>query len=382
MVKKNVVTSLSSFLVSLLFLAGMTTSLSAAAYDPDQERVQSFVTTEEISTETGSAHLEVQSTEIRSESDLRAAGEEIIERVRRESKNSKYYRLNVTAEGTGEPQQAALEHRVEASLAELESSIPAENLRISKELKVEKPRESFLKRHYNLTLTVIRFVANTATISVGLVLGKHVPVEHATMIGVLAGTFSGAIQLNSKRVFKWLSDSVFFVNLAKKAGLIKNADSPQTGERILKEAEMYGRWATLEAGFLLVCQTAMRLLNIPISENLFITTAKSTASQGIYEVGVLKASRELERINPNWADKAAIFRNVAPFGGSALSVLSAIGTMIGIPYSNLGFVFLTGAGLVLNFSPKLMRTKPVEKILNRWRGVDAVPLCRSLFAYL
>ena len=244
---------------------------------------------------------------------------------------------------------------------------------------VESPQTGVFKKHYNLTLAFVRFVANSATVTTGLVLGRGVSLEHALVIGALAGSLSAAVQIKSDAVFKWLSNSVLLVSTAKKLGLLpKSEGDPRIEEKTLKQLEMYGRWAMLETGFLLACRTAMSLLNIPVAENLFLTVAKSTGSQGVFEIGVLKAAALLEKMNPNWTEKAAVFKNVSLFAGSGISVLAAIGSMVGMPFSNLGFVALTGAGLVLNFSSKLVTLKPVEQILRRWKIMQRVR-CEMLF---
>jgi hypothetical protein len=282
------------------------------------------------------------------------------------------------------PVNNQLAAKTEAVVGEVESLADARERLEQKNIEVEKPQQSFLKRHYNLTLAMVRFVANTGVVSVGLITGKGVPLEHALMIGALAGAISGGIQLKSAQVFAWLSNSVVLVNSAKRLGLISNAEGipPSRSERMLREVETYSKWALLETGFLLACHTAMGLLSIPVTENLFETVAKSTLSQGVFEVGILKAAEQLERMNPNWSNRAAVFKNVSIFAGSSISVLAAIGSMIGMPYSNLGFVVLTATGLVLNFSSKIVMSERGQRLLSKWKArmtpASRVKSCRQL----
>ncbi|AGH94538.1 hypothetical protein [Pseudobdellovibrio exovorus] len=342
---------------------------------------QTFMSTTPLNTPEGTVHIEVQSYDIHTAEDLNRARQEILAKTRQQPETNEFFRIEVK---TTDARPQSLETPVKNVATEIENSIRADNKSKPAATTVAPPNAaSFFKRNYNMTLSFVRFVANTAVVSSGLVIGAGVPMEHALLIGSLAGAMSGAIQLKSDVVMKWLANSVLMVNTAKRLRLLPANDGlePARAERAMREVEMYSRWAMLETGFLLVIRTSMSLLNIPVTENLFMTVAKSTASQGIFEVGVLKATQQLERMNPNWSSQASVFKNVALFTGSGVSVLAAIGSMVGMPFANLGFVVLTGTGLVLNFAPKLSKSRTVERILSGWRPTGAVKTCRSLFAY-
>lgn len=349
---------------------------------PVQDQKQMFMTTQPIATEAGPVHLEVTAFNIQNERDLQTARETIVGQLRYRRVTNEIFRLNVSAKGMPVNNQLAV--KTQAVVGEVESLVEASERLEQKNIEVEKPHPSFLKRHYNLTLALVRFVANTGVVSVGLITGKGVPLEHALMIGALAGAISGGIQIKSTQVFAWLSNSVVLVNSAKRLGLISNTNglTPASSERILREVETYSKWALLETGFLLACHTAMGLLSIPITENLFETVAKSTLSQGVFEVGILKAADQLERMNPRWSNRAAVFKNVSIFAGSSISVLAAIGSMVGMPYSNLGFVVLTATGLVLNFSSKIVMSERGQRLLTKWKArmapASRVKSCRQL----
>ena len=349
---------------------------------PVQDQKQMFMTTQPIPTESGPVHLEVTAFNIQNERDLQTARETIVGQLRYRPVTNEIFRLNVSSKGMPVNNQLAI--KTEAVVGEVESLVEATERLEQKNIEVEKPQQTFLKRHYNLTLAMVRFVANTGVVSVGLITGKGVPLEHALMIGALAGAISGGIQIKSAQVFAWLSNSVVLVNSAKRLGLISNTNgiAPARSERILREVETYSKWALLETGFLLACHTAMGLLSIPVTENLFETVAKSTLSQGVFEVGIIKAADQLERMNPSWTNKAAVFKNVSIFAGSSISVLAAIGSMIGMPYSNLGFVVLTGAGLALNFSSKIVMSERGQRLLSKWKArmtpASRVKSCRQL----
>lgn len=325
-------------------------------------QLQYFLTTQQVPSQMGLAHLEVQNFQITNVSELAEAQAAIRLKMSGTARVSEFFTLNVQAR---DYKINSLEVNFQNTVRDIKSSVSADHVSDQSPVVVDPPRGNIFKRNYNLTLGLVRGVINGATVFAGLVIGKGIPMEHAALIGVLAGSISGGIQIKSDFFFKWLADSVFFVNQAKRLKLIPNTDGaePSRAEKILKEVVMYSKWASMEAAFLLVIQTSMAMLNVPVTEGLLSTVAKSTASQGVYEVGLMKAADQLGLINPRWARHAQTFKNVTAFGGSSISVLAAIGTMVGMPFSNLGFVVLTAAGLVFTFGSKIVLKEPVQQFL-------------------
>lgn len=378
---KHIVIGLQILALSFYSSVGHTQSPNPNQNSNELPVQQLFLSTESVPTNKGDAHIEVQSFEINNQQDLAQAKAEILEKLGQDNKSEDLFVLEVQSK---EYKSNSLEQTTRLSLNEIENSLDVKNKIKPQALITESPNKvNFLKKHYNITLGFVRFVANTATVSTGLIIGKGVSPEHALLVGTLAGALSGIIQVKSDALFKWLSNSVLLVKAAQKSGLLSKNETGFTRatEKTLKEVEMYGRWASLEAGFLLICQTAMTILNIPIAENLLLTVAKSTASQGVFEVGVLKATNELEKINPRWTTKAAVFKNVSLFAGSSISVLAAIGSMIDMPFANLGFVVLTATGVVLNFSSKIVKLKTLDRIFQKWRQptLPRILFCKNLF---
>jgi hypothetical protein len=321
-----------------------------------------FMSTTPVQTPSGQVHMEVQAFEINSSADMNRVVQELSAKTKA-TRSKELFHVEVRARGY---RNARLENVAQNGAAEIESGITAENRMDPKPVSVEAPK-GFFKRNYNVSLAFIRFLSNGAVVASGLVIGKGIAMEHALLIGALAGTLSATVQLKSDVIFKWLSNSVLLVNAAKKAGVLPVTEAPGVTERTLKQVEMYSRWAILETGFLLAIQTGMALLNMPVAENLLLTVGKSTLSQGVFEIGVLKASQQLAGINEKWAGKSAVFKNVALFAGSGISVLAAVGSMVDMPFANLGFAALTATGVVLTFSSKITKIKPVEQILALWR---------------
>jgi hypothetical protein len=355
-----------SVFIILAVLAPLNFALADTTPPEQGQNVKALVaSTQVIPTEVGPAYMDVQSFDISTAADLAAVKQQFLQQLH-ESKSRHLFQLHVTG---ADHLPTALDVAALTAVNEIAAEVKADRTSPQQNIQVETPPTGFFKKNYNLTLALVRFVANTGVVSVGLILGKHIPMEHALMIGTLAGSMSAGIQLKSEAIFKWLNNSVILVNSAKRMGLIKSnsGEDPTHAAKVIREVEMYGRWAMLEVAFLTVVQTSMHLLNIPVTENLLMTVGKSVASQGFYELGILKLANSLEQINPNWKDRTGVFKNVAMFAGSGISVLSAVGSLIGMPYANLGFVALTATGLVFHMAPKIMTSKSIEKILATWR---------------
>lgn len=352
-------------IVSLIILPQHPLQVEAASSRPaPQAQLQYFLTTSSVPSQMGQAHLEVQNFQITNLDELSEAQTTIKAKFSGTQRLSEFFTLGVQS---SDYRINSLEVNFQNTVRDIKSSVSADHVSEQNPVVVEPPRGNIFKRNYNLTLGVVRGVVNGATVFAGLVVGKGIPMEHAALIGLLAGSISGGIQIKSDFFFKWLADSVAFVNMAKRLRLIPNTDGaePSRAEKILKEVVMYSKWASMEGAFLLVIQTSMAMLNVPVTEGLISTIAKSTASQGVYEVGLMKAADQLGLINPRWAGRAQIFKNVSAFGGSTISVLAAIGTLVGMPFSNLGFVVLTSAGLVFTFGARILLREPVQKFLTK-----------------
>jgi hypothetical protein len=352
-------------IISLVILPQHPLRVNAAPSRPAlPSQLQYFITTESVASQMGPAHLEIQNFEINSPAELAEAQAAISGKMSGTQRVSEFFTLNVQSRNY---RINSLEVSFQNSVREIKNSVSADHISEQPTTVVEPPRGNIFKRNYNLTLGLVRGVVNGATVFAGLVIGKGIPMEHAALIGVLAGAISGGIQIKNEFFFKWLGDSVSFVNQAKRLRLIPDTDGadPSRAERILKEAVMYSKWASMEAAFLLVIQTSMAMLNVPITEGLLSTVLKSTASQGVYDVGTLKIADQFESINPRWARHTQTFKNIAAFGGSAISVLAAIGAMVGVPFANYGFVVLAGAGLVFNVGARVTTKEPVQRFIQR-----------------
>lgn len=359
----NVLPQFKRLIIFVQILSLSLYSQMAPAMPENQDPQQLVLTTTPIETQAGSTHIEVQAFEINNEQDLVLARQELLTNTRNNFKTNGLFILDIRTTGHA---STALDSSAQKVLGEIEDSISAQHEIKTKPLVINPAdkKGGLFRRHYNLSLSLVRLVANTATVSTGLIIGSGVPVEHSLLVGALVGAMSGALQFKSEAYLKWISNSLLLVKTAKKMELLSEKDTGyiSTGEKTLNEIEMYGKWGLLEVGFLLVCQTAMSLLNIPITENLFLTAAKSTLSQGIFEVGVAKVTQQLEKTK--WRKNAAVFRDVSLFSGSSISVLAAIGAMAGIPFANLAFVTISATGV----------------IFHKWRYTGRTAFrCRTLF---
>lgn len=360
--KKMVRPFISAVITTSFLLNPIGFSSYAADVDPLRSKGTTigFITTEPVSTPQGQAHLEVTSVEIRSEQDLKVA-QELIENAKASTPSS----AEVTV------YNVKLEDSEPTELSKKTQALVQEQMKGAATADAILPKQSFLKRHYNTTLALVRLVANTAVVYTGLVMGQGIRGDHALYVGLLAGAMSGAVQLKSEELYRWIERATFVTNKAKKMGILQSteegAELPKA-EKLIIEAEKYTRWWVLEVGFLAACKGLMAWLNIPDGSDIWTTSFKSTATQGVYEVGVLRAATILGKIKPEWASRANVFKNVSYFAGSSLSVLAAVAVMAGLPIANMGFIVLGATGVVLNLVPRLATSEPVQKMLTRLRS--------------
>lgn len=326
------------------------------------------------------AHVEVLAININNKEDLEKARIELGQDIEKNPKTENLILMEVLEESA--KTDPSLDDSTQVVINELKNSIIADNKKVFKPSMVHLTGvKEFFKENYNGTLAIVRFVLNSAVITTELISSKGVPLEYAAIVGILTGAMSGAVQYKSDVLYKWISNSMFVVNMAKKHGLIKTtADNSVTQEeKILNEIVFYGKWTLMEFTFLSICQTAMSLLEIATNDNILSTTAKTVVSQGLFERGVTKVEDALKKSYPNSNNTATVLRNSALFMGSGISVLCAIGVFAGIPYANMGFVLLTGLGVLLNFNPWLFKLTKREAFINEVRSGATSLTCRSLF---
>lgn len=342
------------------------------------------IKTAPISIETPSgpalAQIEVQAINIQTKDDLENARIELGLNIKKNPNTENLILMEVIEENA--KTDTSLDDSTQIVIDELQNSIKSEKKTVFKPATVKLPDvKGFFKKNYNGTLAVVRFILNSTVITTELVSSKGVPLEYAAIVGLLVGAMSGAIQLKSAFVYKIISDSMFFVDMAKKSGLIKqtNDDTISTNEKVLREIVFYGKWSLMEYAFLSISQSAMEFYDISTNDNVLLTMLKTVASQGFFERGVIKVEAELKNSYPNSIGTATVFKNSALFLGSTISVLCAIGVFAGVPYANMGFVLLTGLGVVLNFKPGLSQLRKRQDYLDKIRSGATIITCRSLF---
>ncbi len=340
------------------------THISAAPISQNRQQMQYVLSTPDQQTALGPAHLEVQSFEINSPEDLAAAKLAISFSLKNTKRFSEFFVYEASVQNY---RINSLEVNFQSTVNEIKNEVSADHISVHSPVVVSSPKTKKFNWTYNHTLAIVRAVANGGTVMAGLVIGKGVPVEHSALIGVLVGGLAFGMQIHNDWFTKILTNSVKLVDKAKQLKLLPESSSSGVSrrEKLLKESSFYTKWAITEAAFLLICNTAMSMLHIPLEGNFLMTVVKSTASQGLYDNGVIKTSEVIEKINPNWTGKTNMVRHVAVFGGSAISVLSAIGTMVEMPFSYVGFIVLASSGVVLTLAPKIILLKPVQQILQK-----------------
>lgn len=344
--------------------------------------VQKFVLNmNSVKTADGESHIETDTYVIQNEAQLLAVEEQIKKTMGTTPKADHVHVFDVSS---AEHQPSQLDEQATQLAKNLAEEITTQNLRIVPAQQVDIPtQKAWIKKDYNLVLTVVRFVVNSSLISYGLVTARGIPVESALFVGILTGAITAGFQYYNKPYSDLLANSMFLVKTARKMNLLPASEDRKikVTENILKDSETFVKMGAFEVGFLGVVQLAMLVAQVPITENIFSAAAKSLTTQGTYTFGLIKTTNELKILNPHLAGKASVMRDSLTLAGSILSVVGAVGTMCGIPFADFSFVILIGGSIYLNLTPLLLKAKPIKNAIIHWRPTGAAPSCRSLMSY-
>lgn len=242
--------------------------------------------------------------------------------------------------------------------------------------------DSFYKKYYNESLAIVRLILNTTVVTTELITIKGAPFEYAAIVGLVVGGMSGLIQWKSDTLYKWLKNSFYIESKARALGFIKGDASERdtSAKSKLNNFVYYAKWTLLEYSFLTISKLAMSLFDIASNESIHSAVAKTVLSQGFFEHQVVNMEERINQASPNNKFKATVFRNIALFGGSTLSIISAVGVLSGIPYADFGFVLLGGFGVVLSASPKIYDYFKSKQLLSLFKFPRSEMLrCQKIF---
>ena len=374
-----------NFIIAIQVLSlSFCSQISSADPNPknidDKPPVQRLtIKTAPIETPDGITHIEADNYIITTSEELTAAQKEIQKTIYTNPNTDQLSTLDVSSKGHAPTE---LDQKADQMLSELTNSIYAKNRIITPPLQIDPPtKKEFIKKNYNLVFSLVRFFANSGIISYNLIIHRGIPPESALFIGILAGTISAGFQYYNEAYSKLILNSMLFVKTAKKLKLLPESYNQRisTTEKILTETESYVKMGVSEVAFLGVIQLAMLMTDVPVTEDIFTTAAKSLATQGAFNAGLFKSTNELKIMNPHLAEKASILKNSFTLLGSILSVVGTVGTMSGVPFAEISFVVLIGGAVVFNLTPMLLRFKPIDNIIKAWRPIGAAMSCRMLF---
>lgn len=210
------------------------------------------------------------------------------------------------------------------------------------------------------TLTILRFIANGSITTASLIITQDVSISKALFIGVMAGGATAALQYHTQVFANWLKNSYKMISVAEKMKLIKagsSKDADHLIRKILSETEKYIKWGLLEVAFVKMIDLSMMVVGIPTSDVFWNTVLKSTASQGIFDVGVSNLSQQLAKKYPHLKQHIDNGEHIGMFTSSIISVFSAVGALIDLPLSDVGFAALAGGGIILNTYPSYQAFK-------------------------
>lgn len=354
-----------------------------SAHPPAEDVSEYVLQTPAVQTPAGVSHIDVHAFKLDSGEDLARAQTTIAAASAGLPAPQGFFELTVTTAGSSSAISDELLHQAAQSI---QADLKPEGGDAPQSFVVEAARaEPFLKRHYNAALAFVRVFVSGAPMTAGIIMSNGGSIEHALLIGLLAGSISGAVQLKSDLYFRFLENSDLAIRNLQKFGLFTDyiRHSPASrGASALLYSERFTRWYLVELGFLWAVNTAMALLDVPTEGGiyLYLTALMAMASQGLYEsFGILRSSK-LIRSFPKWANRAPVFTNVMALTGSAASNLSSALGLMGLPVAYLGFGVLLTSGAVLGLAPEIMRAKKqATDYFVRLRTAKAMGRCSALF---
>lgn len=235
--------------------------------------------------------------------------------------------------------------------------------------KLQNSNNSEVSKKLRWTLTLIRLLANGTVTTLSLFVTQDVGLGYAMFIGATVGVTTAALQYHTKTFANWLKNSYTLVRLAEQMKFLKPGASTRVDDlstKILSETEKYVKWGLTEAVFIKMINLLTQLGSIPTSDVFWLTVLKSTASQGIFDIGITKLSQNLEKNYPHLKKNINNLEHAGLFSSSIISVFSALGALIGLPSADLGFMVLAGGGIILNTYPTYQSFKTKRQ-------------CRALF---
>ncbi|MBI3556064.1 MAG: hypothetical protein HY074_07360 [Deltaproteobacteria bacterium] len=250
------------------------------------------------------------------------------------------------SQNAGITPQAVVAEPDSAGAPEVRAFTP--DLAPSGKLTLRKKLNDLLDRHYRVSFTLIRGVANTGVVSWGLILSSHVSLLSALPVGIVAGSMSAGFQ---------------FFNQGYQAWMLK---SKTTVGRL-------GRSLFTNTIYLAIAKFTAFIAGAPVENNLLLATGTvlksaflGTLAQGTWNLGIAENARiRTEQVPANDAK----IRRANDFKTLTISMIStalSVANLAGAPLTDAAMLTMAGTGSVYYAwvalkARKWAREKPVQE---------------------
>ena len=195
-------------------------------------------------------------------------------------------------------------------------------------LGLRKKLNDLLDRHYRVSFTLIRGVANTGVVSWGLILSSHISLLASLPVGLVAGSMSAGFQFFNQRYQSWL------------------LKSKTTAGRL-------GRSLFTNIIYLTIAKITSALAGAPVGGNLLVATSSvlkasflGTLAQGTWNLGIAESARIATERFPGNAAKVRRGNDFKTLAISMISTALSVANLAGAPLTDAAMLGMAGTGTV------------------------------------
>jgi hypothetical protein len=228
----------------------------------------------------------------------------------------------------GEHENAALAESAAARVAKAGGQISRQTLPKESVELAQSRFKSWFQRHYRLTFTLVRGVANSTVVSWGLVISSSIPIKAAIPVGIVCGAMSGGFQYFNDGYYKWIMSSA-------------------------KSISRYGRMFAVQVGYMTVAKLVSLISGASLDTRLStdMSTVLSTAflttvAQGPWNFAVSEASRISMERDPARAERYRFTRDLKTLAVSMVSTAIGAAQLCGVHVADAAMIGFGAVGTI------------------------------------
>jgi hypothetical protein len=228
----------------------------------------------------------------------------------------------------GEHENAALAESAAARVAKAGGELSRQVLP-KESVELAKSRfKSWFQRHYRLTFTLVRGIANSTVVTWGLVISSSIPLEAALPVGIVCGGMSGGFQYYNDGYYRWIMSSA-------------------------KSVSRYARMFAVQVGYMTVAKVVSLVSGASLDTHLSsdVSTVLSTAflttvAQGPWNFAVSESSRIAMERDPARAERYRFTRDLKTLAVSMISTAIGAAQLVGVHVADAAMIGFGAIGTV------------------------------------